>query len=89
MVVRVSIVETGLSLMELYCHPLVTLVAQIAVIRRTNATEPTGIYRCRIATVAVHDDTDISVRDTVYVGLYPTDGGKLKHRLAADIIVLV
>ena len=66
--------------------------AQIAVIRRTNATEPTGIYRCDIATVAVHDDTDISVRDTVYVGLYPTDGGKLKHRLAADInlpIVLV
>ena len=67
--------------------------AQIAIIRRTNdATGPTGIYRCRIATIAVHDDTDQSVRDTVYVGLYLADGGKLKHRLAADInlpIVLV
>ena len=66
--------------------------AQLAVIRRTTATGPTGIYRCRIATNAVHSDTDQSVRETVYVGLYPTDGGKLKHRLAADInlpIVLV
>ena len=66
--------------------------AQIAIIRRTTATEPTGIYRCDIPTVAVHDDTDQSGGETVYVGLYPTDGGKLKHRLAGDInlpIVLV
>ena len=66
--------------------------AQIAVIRRTNATEPTGIYHCRIATIAVHSDADNSVRDSVYVGLYPTTGGKLKRRLVADInlpIVLV
>ena len=48
--------------------------AQIAVIRRTTATGPTGIYRCDIPTVAVHHPTDISVRDTVYVGLYPADG---------------
>ena len=67
--------------------------AQRAVIRRTNgATGPTGIYRCRIATNAVHSDTDRSVGETVYVGLYLADGGKLRHRLAADInlpIVLV
>ena len=66
--------------------------AQRAVIRRTTATGPTGIYRCDIATHAVHSDTDQSVGETVYVGLYPADGGKLKHRLAADInlpIVLV
>ena len=66
--------------------------AQLAVIRRTTATGPTGIYRCDIPTNAVHDDTDISVRASVYVGLYPADGGKLRHRLAADInlpIVLV
>ena len=67
--------------------------AQIAVIRRTGgATGPTGIYRCDIATNAVHSDTDISVRDSAYVGLYLADGGKLKHRLATDInlpIVLV
>ena len=49
--------------------------AWIAVIRRTTATGPTGIYRCDIATVAVHNNTDISVRDTVYVGLYPADEG--------------
>ena len=48
--------------------------AQIAVIRRTSGTGPTGIYRCDISTNAVHHDTDISVRETVYVGLYPTDG---------------
>ena len=64
--------------------------SMIAVIRRTNdATGPTGIYRCRIAT---NSNSDESVGETVYVGLYPTIGGKLKHRLAADInlpIVLV
>ena len=48
--------------------------AQIAVIRRTTATGPTGIYHCDIPTNAVHDDTDISVRDSVYVGLYPANG---------------
>ena len=50
------------------------LAAQIAVIRRTTATGPTGIYRCDIATNAVHSDTDRSVGETVYVGLYRADG---------------
>ena len=45
--------------------------------RRNNANSPTGIYRCDIPTNAVHDDTDISVRDTVYVGLYTASGGML------------
>ena len=50
--------------------------AQIAVIRRTTATGPTGIYRCDIATIASHDDYDYySVRATVYVGLYSADAG--------------
>ena len=71
MVVRVSVLETGISLMELDYE---ARGAQIVSIRRTTATGPTGINRCDIATNAVHDDTDISVRDTVYVGLYPTDG---------------
>ena len=64
---------------------------QIAIIRRTTATGPTGIYRCDIPTNAVHNNDD-SLRESVYVGLYPPDGGKLKHRLTADInlpIVLV
>ena len=36
-------------------------------------TGPTGIYRCDIPTIAVHDNTDISVRDTVYVCLYTSN----------------
>ena len=50
--------------------------AQIAVIRRTTATGPTGIYRCDIPTDAVFHTTDISLTDTVYVGLYTDSGGK-------------
>ena len=61
--------------------------AQVAVIRRTTATGPTGIYRCRIATNAFHSDTDISVGETVYVGLYPANGGKLRHRHRLQISI--
>ena len=44
--------------------------------RKSGANSPTvGIYRCDIPTGAIHDDTDISVRDTVYVGLYTASGG--------------
>ena len=45
--------------------------------RRNSANSPVGIYRCDIATNDVHD-TIIAVRDTVYVGLYSTDGGNYK-----------
>ena len=46
--------------------------------RRNSATSPIGIYSCEIATVAVHDDSDSSVRDApVYVGLYTASGGRL------------
>ena len=49
---------------------------RINVRRRNNANSPVGIYRCDIPTNAVHDATDISVRDTpVYVGLYTASGG--------------
>ena len=44
--------------------------------RSNNANSPTGIYRCDIPTIAVHDDTANSPRDTVYVGLYSASGGK-------------
>ena len=43
--------------------------------RNNSAISPTGIYRCEIPTNAVHNDTDISVRATVYVGLF-ANGGK-------------
>ena len=50
--------------------------------RRNNATSPVGIYRCDIPTVAVHDDSDSSVRDApVYVGLYTASGGRIIHTL--------
>ena len=55
-----------------------TREAQRVDIRRRiiDATTPTGIYRCDISTNAVHDDTDILVRDEpVYVGLYTASGG--------------
>ena len=41
---------------------------------RNNVDMPSGIYRCRIATNAVHDDDDTSVRESVYVGLYASGG---------------
>ena len=42
--------------------------------RRNNADMPSGIYRCDIPTNAVHDNDDISVRESVYVGLYASGG---------------
>ena len=45
--------------------------------RNNNANSPAGIYRCDIPTDAVHDISDISVRDTVYVGLYATGGNNV------------
>ena len=53
--------------------------------RRDGATSPTGIYRCEIPTNAVHDDTDISVRATVYVGLY-TGAGKFVSCILVEVI---
>ena len=47
--------------------------------RRNNANSPVGIYRCDIATLAVHDVSDNLVRDTVYVGLYTASGGMGKE----------
>ena len=43
--------------------------------RRNSANGPTGIYRCVIATNAVHDDNDGLVGETLYVGLYGSGGG--------------
>ena len=41
---------------------------------RNNADSPTGIYRCSIPTIAVHDDTDTSVRAFFYLGVYASEG---------------
>ena len=47
---------------------------RIDLLRRNNAMSPSAIYRCNMPTLAVHDDNDISVRETVYVGLYASGG---------------
>ena len=43
--------------------------------RRNNPTGPSGIYRCVIATNSVHNDSDTSVGEIVYVGLYASGQG--------------
>ena len=56
--------------------------------RRNNAMGPSGIYRCDIPTDAVHDDSDLSVRETVYVGLYASGGNILHKSHSYDIKLL-
>ena len=51
--------------------------------RRNNADMPSGIYCCRVPTSTVHDDSDRSVRESVYVGLYTTGG---KHAQQAKSV---
>ena len=48
--------------------------------RRNNADMPSGIYHCLIPTNAVHDGIDITVRESVYVGLYATGGNPNTHQ---------
>ena len=44
-------------------------------LRRTNdGNSPSGIYRCVIPTNAVNDETDLSVGEYLYAGVYPTGG---------------
>ena len=52
--------------------------------RRNNAMEPSGIYRCDIATVAV-----LSVRETVYVGLYACGGNELINSVNNCIYIIL
>ena len=42
--------------------------------RRNNADMPSGIYRCDIPTNDLFDASNISVRESVYVGLYSSGG---------------
>ena len=62
---------------------------QVALHRRHNAMGPSGIYHCDIATVAAHDDNDISVGDTVYVGLYASGGNELINSVNNIILHLM
>ena len=49
--------------------------------RSNNAMSPFGLYRCVVSTVAVHNDTDLSVRDKVFVGVYPPSAGIFINQL--------
>ena len=51
--------------------------AQRVDLHRTSGSTPPGIYHCYIPSVAVHDDSDIFVRESVYIGLYPLGAGKI------------
>ena len=51
-------------------------LAQRVDLRRNSGTEPTGIYHCDIETDVVHDN---DMRETVYVGLYTSDGGIISN----------
>ena len=52
--------------------------AQRVDIRRTSGTVPCGIYRCDIETSAVYNS---GMRETVYLGLYTSDRGKLNVQI--------
>ena len=54
---------------------------------RNSVNSPVDIYRCDIATVAFHNDTDISVGATVYVGLYTASGGMFHILLHTHSII--
>ena len=47
---------------------------RVDLLRRNNADSPSGIYRCEIATNAVNDDNDNSVRERIFVGIYGSGG---------------
>ena len=50
-------------------------VQVVHLLSRNNPNGPSGIYRCVIATNTVYEDSDASVGETVYVGLYDRHGG--------------
>ena len=55
----------------------------VHLVRRNNATIPSGIYRCDIETVAFHHGF---IGETVYVGLYPPSEGNI---ISASMLILV
>ena len=78
---RLSLISPGINIFEAR-HP-----QQVTIRRRNNPMEPSGVYRCDIATAAVHDDNDRSVRETVYVGLYASGGNELINSVTVCIIL--
>ena len=46
-------------------------------LHRNDGISPSGIYRCQIPTIAVNDNVDTIMGETVYVGLYPPNEGNI------------
>ena len=57
---------------------------RVALRRRHNAMGPSGLYLCDIPT----DDNDLSVRETVYVGLYASGGNELIRSKPLSLIIM-
>ena len=66
----------------------VRVAQKVHLLRWNSATSPVGIYHCDIPTVIVHNDSDISVRATVYVGLYNGSGGRYGSPLHTHLVVI-
>ena len=58
-------------------------------LRRRNDGTTSGIYQCSIPTVAVHDDSDLSVRDCVYLGLYDSGGQYNNYMSVVGMLLLL
>ena len=59
--------------------------------RDRSGSAPSGIYHCSIETRAVNSDnnTDLTTRETVYVGLYDSGGDQANNILHSDIIIII
>ena len=53
----------------------------VQLLHRNNTLSPSGIYRCDIATIAVNKAFDVTVSESIYVGIY-ANGGKYYYDLA-------
>ena len=48
---------------------------EVALNHRNSVASPSGIYRCDVATNDVHNDTDLTVVEIIYVGIYYASEG--------------
>ena len=63
--------------------------AQRVYLYRRNNANTSGIYRCDIQTNTVHDDSDTSIRESVYVGLYTSGGEKWEEKVIVIFQILL
>ena len=54
--------------------------------RRNTGDKPSGIYRCDIPTVAIHNDANFSVRAAIYIGIYYRGGKYIMYLIRLKIV---